>query len=97
MSVESGRLSPAGVERMFDRVAPVYDLMNRVMTAGLDRRWRELTVAQVVVPGDRDRSRLYTRVLDGEMPPRGAGTPPVPNRDLARLGGFIDVMLDDEL
>ena len=38
---------------MFDRIAPVYDLMNRVMTAGLDRRWRQITVEQVVRPGDR--------------------------------------------
>ena len=32
-------------QSMFDRIAPVYDVMNRVMTAGLDRRWRRLTVA----------------------------------------------------
>jgi demethylmenaquinone methyltransferase/2-methoxy-6-polyprenyl-1,4-benzoquinol methylase len=38
---------------MFDRIAPVYDLMNRVMTAGLDRRWRRLTAASVVRAGDR--------------------------------------------
>ncbi len=38
---------------MFDRIAPVYDVMNRVMTAGLDRRWRRLTVEAVVRPGDR--------------------------------------------
>ena len=50
--VESGRLPADGVRRMFDRIAPVYDLMNRVMTAGLDRRWRALTVAEVVRPGD---------------------------------------------
>jgi demethylmenaquinone methyltransferase / 2-methoxy-6-polyprenyl-1,4-benzoquinol methylase len=37
---------------MFDRIAPVYDLMNHVMTAGLDRRWRRLTAEAVVRPGD---------------------------------------------
>ncbi len=51
--VETGRLPADGVRRMFDRIAPVYDAMNRVMTAGLDRRWRRLTVAEAVRPGDR--------------------------------------------
>jgi demethylmenaquinone methyltransferase / 2-methoxy-6-polyprenyl-1,4-benzoquinol methylase len=53
MSVETGRLSAEGVRRMFDRIAPVYDAMNRAMTVGLDRRWRRLTVEAVVRPGDR--------------------------------------------
>jgi demethylmenaquinone methyltransferase / 2-methoxy-6-polyprenyl-1,4-benzoquinol methylase len=35
-------LPPGEVQRMFDRIAGPYDTMNRVMTAGLDRRWREL-------------------------------------------------------
>jgi demethylmenaquinone methyltransferase / 2-methoxy-6-polyprenyl-1,4-benzoquinol methylase len=38
---------------MFDRIAPVYDVMNRVMTAGLDLRWRRITAEAVVRPGDR--------------------------------------------
>jgi demethylmenaquinone methyltransferase/2-methoxy-6-polyprenyl-1,4-benzoquinol methylase len=38
---------------MFDRIAPVYDAMNRLMTAGLDGRWRSETAAAVVEPGDR--------------------------------------------
>jgi demethylmenaquinone methyltransferase/2-methoxy-6-polyprenyl-1,4-benzoquinol methylase len=38
---------------MFDRIAPVYDPMNRVMTAGLDLRWRRLAAASVVRHGDR--------------------------------------------
>jgi len=38
---------------MFDRIAPVYDTMNRVMTAGLDGRWRRLTAETAVRPGDR--------------------------------------------
>ena len=51
--VETGRLPSEGVRRMFDRIAPVYDAMNRVMTAGLDRRWRRITAEQAVQPGDR--------------------------------------------
>jgi demethylmenaquinone methyltransferase/2-methoxy-6-polyprenyl-1,4-benzoquinol methylase len=50
---ETGTLPAEGVRSMFDRIAPVYDLMNRVMTAGLDQRWRRLTVRKVVSPGDR--------------------------------------------
>jgi demethylmenaquinone methyltransferase / 2-methoxy-6-polyprenyl-1,4-benzoquinol methylase len=49
---ESGRLAPDAVQRMFDRIAPVYDAMNRTMTTGLDRRWRRITAEAVVEPGD---------------------------------------------
>ena len=52
MSVESGRLAPEGVRSMFDRIAPVYDAMNRLMTAGLDRAWRRETAREVAVPGE---------------------------------------------
>src|SRR5581483_11848163 len=51
--MESGRLPAEGVRRMFDRIAPVYDVMNRVMTVGLDQRWRRATVRETVRPGDR--------------------------------------------
>lgn len=53
MSADPGTLPPERVRAMFDRIAPYYDAMNRVMTAGLDRRWRRLAVQAVVSPGDR--------------------------------------------
>src|SRR4051794_15234880 len=40
----AGRLAEPQVEAMFDRIASVYDLMNRVMTVGMDERWRSRAV-----------------------------------------------------
>lgn len=38
------------VERMFDRVARRYDLLNRLLTFGLDRRWRRRSVRLLDLP-----------------------------------------------
>ena len=53
MTVESGRLAANEVRSMFDGIARVYDPMNRMLTAGLDGRWRRRTAAAVVRAGDR--------------------------------------------
>jgi len=38
------------VQEMFDTIAPSYDLVNRVMTFGLDRGWRRRTVRDLALP-----------------------------------------------
>jgi demethylmenaquinone methyltransferase/2-methoxy-6-polyprenyl-1,4-benzoquinol methylase len=54
MSAAPGTLPDTQVQAMFDRIAGVYDTMNRVMTAGLDQRWRERAVDLAnVASGDR--------------------------------------------
>jgi demethylmenaquinone methyltransferase/2-methoxy-6-polyprenyl-1,4-benzoquinol methylase len=52
--VHAGTLPEQQVRAMFDRIAGVYDRMNHVMTAGLDRRWRARAADLAAVgPGDR--------------------------------------------
>lgn len=45
----SGTLPPERVQAMFNRIARPYDVMNRVMTAGLDKRWRRLAAQETEV------------------------------------------------
>lgn len=39
-----------GIREMFDTIAPRYDLLNRLLSLGIDRRWRTFAVGQLQVP-----------------------------------------------
>jgi len=62
MSDLTGEARARYVRHMFGRIAPRYDLLNRLMTFGQDRRWRQEAVRQLDLPS-------APRVLD-----LGAGT-----------------------
>jgi demethylmenaquinone methyltransferase/2-methoxy-6-polyprenyl-1,4-benzoquinol methylase len=68
----AGRLAEPQVEAMFDRIASVYDLLNRVMTVGLDQRWRSRAVDQTGAPAKALDVATGTGDLAIELRSRGA-------------------------
>ncbi len=41
-----------GVRQMFDDISQRYDLLNRLLSFGIDRRWRRFAVSQLSIPKD---------------------------------------------
>jgi demethylmenaquinone methyltransferase/2-methoxy-6-polyprenyl-1,4-benzoquinol methylase len=54
MSVDK---TPSRIAAMFDAIAPRYDLLNHLLSAGLDRRWRQRAIEALALPPE-------TRIVD---------------------------------
>ena len=55
---------PARIAAMFDRIAARYDLLNRLLSAGLDRRWRARAIAALELTGRETVLDLCTGTAD---------------------------------
>lgn len=78
--------SKADVRSMFDRIVPRYDLMNHIMTFGLDIHWRNLVAKQVAaIDGHTAAHALDVATGTGDLAfaIRKAGVPEVTGLDFA--------------
>lgn len=55
---------PARIARMFDAISPRYDLLNHLLSAGLDRRWRARAIRALALTGHEHVLDLCTGTAD---------------------------------
>ena len=85
---------------MFDAIAPRYDLLNHLLSAGIDRRWRAAAIESLKLSGDETLVDVCCGTADVALQARtpararrrGSSVPPVP---AARVVGidFSSAML----
>ncbi len=73
------------VRAMFDRIAPTYDLLNRVMTLRVDQRWRRRLIREIALRDGERLLDLCTGTMDvAHLARRGAPGAVVVGADFAR-------------
>jgi demethylmenaquinone methyltransferase/2-methoxy-6-polyprenyl-1,4-benzoquinol methylase len=56
--------APDRIAGMFDAIAPRYDLLNRLLSAGIDRRWRARAIASLGLTGQETLVDVCTGTAD---------------------------------
>ena len=65
--------SPDRIAGMFDAIAPRYDLLNRVLSAGIDQRWRARAVRSLALTGRETLVDVCAGTADVALEAVGAG------------------------
>ncbi len=85
---------PARIARMFDAISPRYDLLNHLLSAGLDRRWRATAIRALGLTGGEHVLDLCTGTADlaiAAVTARGGRAARVTGVDFA--GAMLDLGL----
>jgi demethylmenaquinone methyltransferase/2-methoxy-6-polyprenyl-1,4-benzoquinol methylase len=75
--------APDRIAGMFDAIAPRYDLLNRVLSAGIDRRWRARAVGALQLTGRETLLDVCTGTADVALEGRRRGAARVVGIDFA--------------
>jgi demethylmenaquinone methyltransferase/2-methoxy-6-polyprenyl-1,4-benzoquinol methylase len=65
--------APDRIAGMFDAIAPRYDLLNRVLSAGIDRRWRARAIRSLALTGRETLLDVCTGTADVALEARSSG------------------------
>jgi demethylmenaquinone methyltransferase / 2-methoxy-6-polyprenyl-1,4-benzoquinol methylase len=66
--------APDRIAGMFDAIAPRYDLLNHLLSAGIDRRWRTRMIASLNLTGQETLIDVCTGTADVALAARRGGT-----------------------
>lgn len=75
--------APDRIAGMFDAIAPRYDLLNRVLSAGIDRRWRARAIRSLELTGRETLLDVCTGTADVALEGRRGGALRVVGVDFA--------------
>ena len=67
--------TPDRIASMFDAIAPRYDLLNHLLSAGIDRRWRAKMIASLKLTGQETLIDVCTGTADVALAARLAAEP----------------------
>jgi len=84
--------SPARIAGMFDAIAAKYDLLNHLLSVGIDRRWRRRAVRSLALTGRERVIDLCTGTADLAVAASQAGARRVVGIDFA--GGMLRLALE---
>src|SRR5215208_988067 len=66
--------SPDRIAGMFDAIAPRYDLLNHLLSAGIDRRWRAAAIRSLKLTGSENLLDVCCGTGDVALTARGRET-----------------------